>query len=228
MTAPVTSATTGNTTSTNAADAVAAVAGGPLGKDQFMKLLVAQMTHQDPLSPMDGTQMVAQLAQFSSVEQLLNISSKMDGQTSTSEALLTAINNSTAVSLLGKTVTAVSDHILVGKGATTTASAAVPAGGGQLIVRITDANGVTLKTKNLGTVSGGQTDVALGDLTGGLADGTYRVAFDLKDANGAVTHPQSLVSAKIDGVKYGPNGAIVTSGALSFPISSIYSVVSAN
>ena len=42
-----------------------------LGKDEFLKLLVAQMKNQDPLNPMDGQQMAAQLAQFSSVEQLV-------------------------------------------------------------------------------------------------------------------------------------------------------------
>lgn len=42
-----------------------------LGKDEFLKLLTTQMTHQDPLSPMDNKDMIAQLAQFSSVEQML-------------------------------------------------------------------------------------------------------------------------------------------------------------
>lgn len=44
--------------------------GGAMGKDQFLQLLVAQMKNQDPLNPMDGTQMASQLAQFSTVEQL--------------------------------------------------------------------------------------------------------------------------------------------------------------
>ncbi len=43
-----------------------------LGKDEFLKLLVAQMKNQDPMNPMDGQQMAAQLAQFSSVEQLIS------------------------------------------------------------------------------------------------------------------------------------------------------------
>ena len=44
-----------------------------LGKDEFLKLLVAQMKHQDPLNPMNGQEMAAQFAQFSSVEQLVNM-----------------------------------------------------------------------------------------------------------------------------------------------------------
>jgi len=44
-----------------------------LGKDAFLELLMTQMQYQDPLNPMDNTQMVAQLAQFSSLEQMNNL-----------------------------------------------------------------------------------------------------------------------------------------------------------
>ena len=47
--------------------------GDSLGKDDFLKLLVAQLSHQDPLNPQDGSQFVAQLTQFSSLEQLISI-----------------------------------------------------------------------------------------------------------------------------------------------------------
>ena len=46
---------------------------GAMGKDAFLKLLVAQLKNQDPLSPSDGKEMAAQLAQFSSVEQLVSM-----------------------------------------------------------------------------------------------------------------------------------------------------------
>ena len=48
-----------------------------LGKDAFLKMLIAQLRHQDPLNPMDGTAFVAQLAQFSSLEQLTNLNEAM-------------------------------------------------------------------------------------------------------------------------------------------------------
>lgn len=53
--------------------------GANLDKEAFLKLLVAQMRYQDPLEPMDNSQMVAQMAQFSTLEQLMSMSSTMSG-----------------------------------------------------------------------------------------------------------------------------------------------------
>jgi len=48
-------------------------------KSQFLKLLVAQLKGQNPLDPKDGTEFVSQLAQFSSVEELVNIRTLLEG-----------------------------------------------------------------------------------------------------------------------------------------------------
>lgn len=80
---------TGSTESTKSYDS--------LGKDDFLNLLVAQLSHQDPLNPMDNTQFVSQMAQYSSLEQMANMNSNM-------EAFLRAETLSQATALLGKEV----------------------------------------------------------------------------------------------------------------------------
>lgn len=69
-----------------------------LDKDDFLQLLLVQMQNQDPLEPMDNTESIAQMAEFSSLEQMTNINSSM-------ETLLTAYNNtskSNALSMIGR------------------------------------------------------------------------------------------------------------------------------
>ena len=67
------------TNNSAAADAVANAAkravGGDLGKDEFMKLLVAQLKNQNPLEPLDNAAFISQLATFSSLEKLSSIES---------------------------------------------------------------------------------------------------------------------------------------------------------
>src|SRR5438067_783546 len=52
--------------------------GDNLGKDDFLKLLITQLQNQDPSSPMDNSQFIAQMATFSTLEQMVNIGSKLD------------------------------------------------------------------------------------------------------------------------------------------------------
>ena len=66
-------------------------AGADMGKDQFLKLFVAQLQHQDPMNPMQDSDFMGQMASFSTLEQVSNLASEG------------AMSN--AVGLLGRTVT---------------------------------------------------------------------------------------------------------------------------
>ncbi len=63
-----------------------------LEKDDFLRLLVAQLSHQDPLNPQDGSQFVAQLAQFSSLEQLISIRQAAEETAAAINRLLTGLS----------------------------------------------------------------------------------------------------------------------------------------
>ena len=78
-----------------------------LMRDDFLKLLVAQMSNQDPLNPLDNAEFTAQLAQFSSLEQLFNVNKNLqDFQT-----LQSTLNNTEALSYLGREVQAEGNEV---------------------------------------------------------------------------------------------------------------------
>lgn len=77
---------------------------GELGKDAFMKLLVTQLKNQDPLSPMEGQQFAAELAQFSTLEQMQNLNDNILGLAvlQQNNALMSQLTSSSA--LIGREV----------------------------------------------------------------------------------------------------------------------------
>ena len=70
---------------------------GSLGKDEFMKILIAQLTHQNPTEPMKDTEFIAQMAQFSTLEQITNMTRDFN-------KLAGILSSSQALGLLGKTI----------------------------------------------------------------------------------------------------------------------------
>jgi flagellar basal-body rod modification protein FlgD len=78
--------------------------GSDLGKDAFMKLMVAQMKYQDPSSPSDGSQFLAQTAQFTMVEKLSDLAESQEKLLSGQTQLLTAQLQLGASNMIGKTV----------------------------------------------------------------------------------------------------------------------------
>jgi flagellar basal-body rod modification protein FlgD len=68
-----------------------------LGKDDFLKLLITQLSHQDPTQPLEDKEFVAQMAQFSTLEQMTNMTGELS-------KVLGLLARGQAVALLGKTV----------------------------------------------------------------------------------------------------------------------------
>ena len=80
-----------------------------LGKDDFLKILLTQLQHQDPTKPMEDREFVAQMAQFSSLEQMSNMSREF-------AKMQNVVASNQAISLIGKTAQVTDgDEVVIGK-----------------------------------------------------------------------------------------------------------------
>jgi flagellar basal-body rod modification protein FlgD len=87
-----------------------------LGRQDFLRMLVAQLENQDPLNPQDGTEFTAQLAQFSSLEQLIAMRSSIEALTSAETNARSTTEALAAAGLIGREVLAESDAFEVSDG----------------------------------------------------------------------------------------------------------------
>lgn len=87
-----------------------ALASNELGKDDFLHMLITQLKHQDPMDPMKDQDFIAQLAQFSSLEQMQNMNDNLMDNLNWNHLLSQTINNTMATSLLGKEIQAVGNE----------------------------------------------------------------------------------------------------------------------
>ncbi|WP_122665690.1 flagellar hook assembly protein FlgD [Pseudomonas viridiflava] len=176
-----------------------------LGKDAFLQLLVTQMKNQNPLEPQDNGEFVAQLAQFSSLESMQNLTTTVDsiaGLYQSSQALQ-------ASSLVGRSV-------IVNAGSTTvdttkgmTGSVVVPSASSVTTVKIYDPQLNLVKTIDMGTQSAGNASFTWdGTNEAGekVAAGNYSFV-----ANGSLegksTSLATYLPATVNSVTTGVNGA---------------------
>ena len=175
--------TTATTNSSLSSATAAATGNQSLGKDAFLQLLVTQLKNQNPLSPQDNGAFVSQLAQFSSLEGINTLNDSVNNISSnysSSQALQ-------ASSLVGRSIITQTDTALVDTSKSMTGSVAVTAATGNVSVKITDKDGVVVRTLDLGAQSAGSSDFiwdgknANGEVA---AAGTYTFAATTKNDTG--------------------------------------------
>ncbi len=202
--------------------------GDELGQDEFLQLLVAQLRNQDPMNPSDPQEFAAQLAQFSSVEQLININETLAGQGAANDSMAAALNQTAALGALGQDVLAPGDRIQVGPGVDSEVVLGVGGSGGAATLTLRDTAGNVVATLDLGDVAPGRSEFSLQDFDAvrDLEDGSYTFEVQVVGENQTAVEVQSFTRMRVDGVRYGPTGPVLLSGDLEIPLSNVVEIVS--
>ena len=218
-----------------------------MGRDEFLQLLVAQLRNQDPTSPQDGHEFAAQLAQFSSVEQLTNIGSTLSSQSGQLTALAQALDGvqsgqsalaerlsgrmdlQAAASLIGQSVEVASGAVeWSGEGAVPV-TVRLAAGVREVEVTLRDADGAVVRTLKTGGLGAGDHDVAW---DGTLADGSvapagaYTASVTAVGADGKPADATPVLRGAVGRLSVEGDGVFLWIGGRKVPFSSLLSVAS--
>jgi flagellar basal-body rod modification protein FlgD len=186
-----------------------------LGRDQFLELLVSQLKNQDPLNPMEPEAFAAQLAQFSSVEQLTKLNEAFAAAQRDSVAGAMVEKTALGASLIGKHVLAEGSQLLVAEDGSTSINVDVGAGGGKGTLTILDAAGRTVATRSLGTVAGGASTLRA---PGGLPPGVYQYAVTVEGPTGEQVAVRTFTDGVVDGVLFEGGQVVLRIGAMRIAI----------
>lgn len=196
-----------------------------MGKDAFLQLLVTQMKNQNPLDPQDNTQFVSQLAQFSSLESMQNLTASVDS-ISTSYQSSQALQ---ASSLVGRSVIVNAGATYVDPAKGMSGQVVIPAATTATTIKISDSSGVVVDTIDLGPQKAGTTDFSWdGKNSAGttLAAGNYSFV-----ANGTVsgtgTALTTYLPATVNSVTTAASGGTMTlnlAGGTSIALSKVQTI----
>jgi flagellar basal-body rod modification protein FlgD len=198
-----------------------------LGKDDFLQLLVTKLQNQDPMNPSNDESFIAELAQFSSLEQMNNIADGITTANKYSYMSMQSINNSMASSLIGKQVEANYSDIYVTKADTPTLAFTSTQAAQSVTFTITDSSGTVInKFTRDGVSTGINTYTWDGtDSKGNTVDsGYYSVAATCTTAAGTTFQPTMGVTGVVDSVLYKNNAAYVKIGTMEIALGDIKEV----
>jgi len=207
-----------------AASGAAGASARIMGKEDFLALLVAQLRHQDPLSPMDNSEFVAQLAQFSSLEQMQNLNTAVADQ----GLLMQALNNSVVASLAGRTVAVSGDRLPLPETGEAALGFDLAAPAREATVRIYDASGALVDSFTLTDLSAGPQRLAwdgVGSDGERLPAGTYRSEVSAADAEGAAVSAVPYVIGRVDSVSFENGVAYLSLSGMRVPLAALREVL---
>ncbi len=197
--------------------------GTTLGKEDFLKLLITQLQYQDPLSPLNNQEFMAELAQFSSLEQLQNVNSNLQ----TSMLLSQSLNNSSATNLIGKRVISLGNQVyLSGEGGEEiTFDLAEDAG---VTIEIYDEEGNLIRTLKGGSLPGGRNQIHWDGEDGEgnqLPPGNYSFKVIAVDSESNVVDVTTYSTGLVEGVRFKEGNAVLILGDEEINLSDIVEVL---
>jgi flagellar basal-body rod modification protein FlgD len=194
-----------------------------VGKDDFLHLLVTQLQNQDPMNPMESAEFSAQLAQFSSLEQLTNIN---DGMGLLVEQQ-SASNTNQAVNFIGKQVKAEGSTIEVVDGAADDFYFELAGNAAETVAYIYDMSGRVVKMITMGGYDAGEQSGAW-DATdqndAAVDDGVYSFEVVAMGPEGEPVQSTPFISAAVTGVSFESGSAMLMAGKRKISMDNVIAV----
>lgn len=199
---------------------------GTLGKQDFLNLLIMQMRNQDPMDPMKGTEFAAQLAQFSSLEQLTNLNDATVQGINANVVLTQSINNALSTTFIGKNVRASTDTFQYNGKGDVKIGYELGSAGDKTVVKIYDENDKLVKVIN------GDSDMGENTLTWdgtndkgeNAATGKYHFEVEAKDGDGKAIEASKFIYGTVRGVRFKSDGTVFVIDGIEVALSSILEI----
>ncbi|MHB9031202.1 MAG: flagellar hook assembly protein FlgD [Candidatus Latescibacterota bacterium] len=195
-----------------------------LQKDDFLKLLLAQLRNQDPLNPAENTEFVAQLAQFSTLEQMTQMNASMEKSLSASTLTSESVNNAMMISYFGKTILAeTADFVFDGETAAKLNFNldAAPVSGK---LEILNSGGDVVRSVNLGVLEAGNQQFiwdGLNNRGASLDPGAYSFKITAEDAAGEEIGWVPMFSGKVEGISRKEGQSYLFAGGVYIPLDKV-------
>ena len=189
------------------------------GQETFLKMFMAQMKYQDPLSPMESAEFTAQLAQFSSLEQLFTVNQNLESlKASQSQA-----DRFDSLLFIGKEITAEGDSLSLEVGETATGAFQVT-GSGECTVMILDERGNLIRQIPQGHTDGGEQRFEWDGLDAAgnpRAPGIYRFKVLALGEQGQPLSVETLIAGQVDRVALEGTSPVLYVGGIPIALSQV-------